>query len=158
MPKCSNHGRGIGVWFFTPCSKLVPCCQGMWSSLKAMYVIVPSVTEAALSKLAAFSILLWFYKPEYSLIQPPISLYWSKKWVANRAASLVMSWRAKKIKSCLGDCHHVSGDGSWKPGWARTHHISLRRIFQIFRVEISVSCTDRWKAGGGGPPPRPLPE
>lgn len=67
-----------------------------------------------------FSILFWFYKPEYSLIQPPISLYWSRKMVANRAASLVMSWRAditEKIKSYLGDYQHASGEGGWKPGW-----------------------------------------
>lgn len=68
-----------------------------------------------------------------------------------------MGWRAEiteKIKSCLGDCHHVSGEESWKPGLRHEpvpHHISLRRTFQVFRLEISVlrrlhrSLKSRWR-------------
>lgn len=131
MSKCLKHGliEEYAYNFLLLIRNWPQFCQGIEVIVPLSYVrsmsriVTPSVTEAALSKLAQlFQFILILQAPNTASYSPQYSysLYWSRKRVANSAASLVMSWRAKttrKTKLCLGDYQNVSGKGVWKPGW-----------------------------------------
>lgn len=148
---------GIGVWFFTPYLK----CQGMWSSLKAIYVcIVPSVTEAALSKLAA---IFQFYFHSLSPNTAPysyslqISLYVLKSKKGGEQCCFArdelegrLDYRegqimSRQLPACIGEM----GLKTWVKAWARyPSHISQKNLpnFLVGNLcKLHRSLKSRWR-------------
>lgn len=108
MANHSNHGRGNYAY-----SKLPPSCfRGGCDRAKLctyIHTYIVSVTEAALSKLAAIFQFIQFslakYSPHTYSLQYPLYCILKSKGVANKAASLVTSWGGKRL---LRKSSHVS--------------------------------------------------